>query len=346
MENNESNIFSYLITNKDFRDWVLDPNDERSYYWKKWMEEHPEAIAEVKKAREFIESMTFRQAELSDYELDDMLEKITAEEKTALPNWSHKKNKAIYFANQWVKVAAILVVCFMAAIVVDRMVSFVQVEPAPVAIEWKTITNPKGRKTKLTLPDSTVVMLNAASEFRYPVTFSDSQRRVELRGEAFFEVARDESKPFIIKTERMTTEVLGTSFNIRAYTDGEDPYIAVVTGKVKVSNTLGDATILRPNEMGLVSEDNNINKTNFDLKQVTGWKDGIISFRRASFDEIQEQLSMWYGVDFVREKGFKMDSVYTGEFVNETLENVMNGIAYSSGFKYKISDDKVYVYSE
>jgi hypothetical protein len=107
---------------------------------------------------------------------------------------------------------------------------------------------------------------------------------------------------------------------------------------------LGNIEILSPNEMGLISKDNNINKTTFDLKHVTGWRDGIISFKRATFSDIQKKMTMWYDVDFIVDKGFKMDNVYTGDFDNETLENVIDGIAYSSGFKYRISDNKVFIY--
>ncbi|WPP49184.1 FecR family protein [Catalinimonas niigatensis] len=343
MKNNESDVFSFLITNKDFRDWVLDPNDERSYYWKKWMNEHPEAINEVKKAREFIERMTFKKEQLSHEEENELLEKIIANKKPAFESKYSKRRKTLFAIDQWVRVAAILVICFMSAIFIESFFHEIQLEPVVVAVEWKTVENPKGIKSKVTLPDGTMVMLNSASEIRYPKVFSDSQRVVELKGEAFFEVVRNEHKPFIIHSERITTEVLGTSFNIKAYHFGEDQHIAVVSGRVKVSNTEGDTEILNPNEMGLIGSDNLIDKTSFDLKHITGWKDGIISFKRASFTDIQEQLSIWYDVDFEIEEGFKMENVYTGEFHNETLENVMEGIAYSSGFTYSISDNKVLI---
>ncbi len=345
MKNNESSIFSSLITNTDFRDWVISPDNESNYFWEKWMDEHPKAITEVKKAREFIKGMNFKTEQLAPYELEDLFDKIIAEEKPLLQSMPHKdKRKDFSGINHWLKVAAILIICFISTYIVSSLVSQDQVEPAPVAIQWKTAENPKGRKSKITLPDGSQVMLNSASELKYPEVFADSQRVVSIKGEAFFEVVRDEHRPFIIQTERMTTEVLGTSFNIKAYDNGETPYTAVVSGRVKVSNTRGDTEILSPNEMGLIDLDNNINKASFDLKQVTGWKDGIISFKRASFKEIQDQLSMWYGVDFIVDKGFKMENVYTGEFVNENLENVMNGIAYSSGFTYKITDNQVFIY--
>nr|WKN34813.1 FecR domain-containing protein [Tunicatimonas sp. TK19036] len=347
MKNTESDIFSYLITNEDFRDWVLSPNEESNTFWKKWMEKHPESISEVKKAREFIERMTFSKEQLAPDELDGLLDKIMAdEEPVRFTEGRVPENKTMFYGlSQWMKVAAILVICFLSAVVVNEFFPNEPLESLPVAVEWKTVDNPKGLKSNLILPDGTRVMLNSASSIQYPEIFSDSQRVVILKGEAFFEVVRNEKKPFIINTERMITEVLGTSFNIKAYADGEDQFTAVVSGKVKVSNTLGEVQILNPNEMGLIGKDNNINKTTFDVKYVTGWKDGIISFKRATFSEIKEELSMWYGVEFELAPGFEMSNVYTGEFTNETLENVMHGIAYSSEFEYEIKDGKVYVYN-
>ena len=350
MKNNESNLFSYLIANKEFRDWVMMPNEKRNNYWKLWINENPEATGEVKKAREFIERMTFKKEQLSFDELDELLKKITADEKSSLPPRLYMQSKSSRNRNllntidQWVKVAAILFIGIVSGVMMDGFLSLGKIKPELAVAEWKTVENPRGKKSNITLPDGSLVILNSGSEIKYPQFFSANQRLVELKGEAFFEVKRDEKRPFIIQTERMTTEVLGTSFNIKAYTEGENHNVAVVSGSVKVSNKFGNAKVLSANEMGLVLKDNSISKISFDLLKVTGWKDGKISFNRASFPEIQEQLSAWYGVDFIQGKGFKMDSVYTGAFENESLRNIMEGISYSSGFRYRIAGKQVFVY--
>ncbi|CAN5482895.1 hypothetical protein BH23BAC1_BH23BAC1_37910 [soil metagenome] len=344
MKTNNSDLFSFLITNKDFRDWVLNPNEEISIFWKKWMEAHPESISEIRKAREFLEMMTFKKEYLSKNDLDIMLGKIISTENSDACSMPLKKNKSFYTLDQWIKVAAILIFFLFSAIVIDHIVSKVQVEPEIVVVEWRTVENPKGRKTKVFLPDGSIVNLNSGSEIKYPKIFSDEQRYIELKGEAFFEVTRDEHRPFIVKAEKFKVEVLGTSFNINAHTDSENHYVAVVSGMVKVSNIIGEAEVVNPNEMILIDNNNKIDKSNFDIRQITGWKDGIITFKRASFKDIQNQLSMWYGVEFILGNNFKMDNVYTGEFENETLENVLEGIAFSSGFEYRISDNKVFIY--
>lgn len=308
------------------------------------MNEHPDAIVQVKKAREFIERMTFDQEKLSDPELDRLFEKIMADEKPVFQSKPYKMRKVSNAINQWVKVAAILVFCVISAFIIRSFLSLPEIGPAEVAVEWKTVENPRGRKSKITLPDGTVITLNSGSKIQYPIPFADTLRLVKLRGEAFFQVERDVTRPFIIQTKRLTTEVLGTSFNLRTYLGDDIQLIAVVSGVVKISNLLGESKILRQNEMALIAKDNSIKKREFDLIEVTGWKDGIISFKRASFVDIQERLALWYGVDFILEEGFEMKGVYTGEFVNESLDNVLKGIAYSSGFKYKISDDKVFLY--
>lgn len=345
MKESNKDIFTFLITNKDFRDWVKQPDDERNYFWKEWMAAHPEAFMDVKRAREYIERMTFRKEQLEQHEMDVLLGNIISSKKKKVRPGRQSTNKIDYFTiDQWVKVAAILIICILFTVLIER---FVTNEPEIAAIEeieWKKAENPKGRKSTVNLPDGTIVYLNSGSEIKFPVTFSDTIRLVELKGEAFFKVARDEHKPFIIHTNRMVTEVLGTSFNINAHPFNESQHIAVVEGRVKVSNTLGEAAFLTSNEMVYIDKNNRIDKTIFDEREITGWKDGVISFKRASFIEIEEKLSMWYGVEIIADENFKMEDVYTGEFVHESLENVMHGIAYSSGFKYKISKNNVYVF--
>src|SRR5690606_107097 len=115
-----------------------------------------------------IERMTFKKEQLSHEEENELLEKIIANKKSAFESKHYKRRKTLFAIDQWVRVAAILVICFMSAIFIESFFHEIQVEPAPVAVEWKTVENPKGIKSKVTLPDGTLVMLNSASEIKYP----------------------------------------------------------------------------------------------------------------------------------------------------------------------------------
>src|SRR5690606_37545513 len=128
-----------------------------------------------------------------------------------------KRRESHFAIGQGLRIAAILLISLIAAAIMEGFVSEIQKKPAPVADEWRTVENPKGRKTKVTLPDGTLVNLNYESRLKFPKAFTGNIREVELIGEAFFEVVSNDTMPFIVRTGNIETEVLGTSFNIRYF---------------------------------------------------------------------------------------------------------------------------------
>lgn len=241
------------------------------------------------------------------------------------------------------RVAAIVILAVLAA------VSLQHTFPSDATVEqvaYITKSNPAGQKTTIFLEDGSKVTLNAASTLTYPEYFSGTERRLQLQGEAFFEVAEDTNRPFTVVAKGMATTALGTSFNIRAYEDENSISIALATGKVKVesSETTDHAEVyqLLPGE--LLTYDMalaNYKKERFDLKAQLAWKDGIIYFHDASFEQVIDELSRWYGVSFGIENQPAGSWRYTGEFRKENLENVLLSISYAKKFDFKINDDTV-----
>ena len=201
----------------------------------------------------------------------------------------------------------------------------------------------KGQKLKIHLPDGSIVWLNSESKLTYPDRFNDSMREVNLTGEAFFEVVRNENKPFIVKTGDLQTKVLGTSFNVKSY-EGKIN-VALVSGKVSVSDIdSGSNHLLNPGEAIQYNVENQeFTPGKFNLKKVAGWKDGILYFDNASYNEVIETLERWYGVDIITENFQNRPWKYSGEFRNEYLDIVLESISYSKGFDYKIDQNKVYL---
>src|SRR5690606_25957482 len=143
----------------------------------------------------------FRKEQLSPTELDDLLGKVIASEMPiARAKVKKPKTNWLPFFNQWLRVAAILVPFVMAAVVSKEVWKDGEEEPVETQVEWVTLENPKGRKSKITLPDGTGVNLNYESRLRFPKVFEGDIRRVELIGEAFFEVVPNDSMPFIVQT--------------------------------------------------------------------------------------------------------------------------------------------------
>lgn len=161
-----------------------------------------------------------------------------------------------------------------------------------------TLTIPRGETFKITLCDSTEVWLNANSYFVYPTAFVGNERVVTLKGEAYFKVAKNAHRPFIVKTPHMQTRVLGTEFNVRSYSP-EDTHVVLVNGKVEVrSEREGSAyTTLIPGEDAHLQPDGNFIMTEVDLDSYVYWKDGYFYFDNEQLKEIMENIGRWYNVN-------------------------------------------------
>lgn len=174
-------------------------------------------------------------------------------------------------------------------------------------IQTLTLTTPIGGQYQVTLPDGTKVWLNAESILKYPVRFIGPERRVELEGEAYFEVAHNKNKPFIAISKGQKVEVLGTQFNINAYADEPGIKTSLVQGSVSVSlpgNSNGHSTILIPGQQSIV-KDEQIKVQNINLKQAIAWKNGRIEFESSDIYSIMRMLSRWYAIDVVYEPNLK-----------------------------------------
>lgn len=176
-----------------------------------------------------------------------------------------------------------------------------------------TISTPRGGQYQVSLPDGTKVWLNAATTLKYPYAFAKNERVVELNGEAYFEVSKDQTRPFRVKTDGQTVEVLGTHFNINAYKDEAAVKTTLLEGAVKVSNASGGVN-LHPGEQSKL----NINTAKLivdqeiDIDKEMAWKNNIFSFDNDDLQSIMRQISRWYDVDVVYQGKISTEK-YVGE---------------------------------
>lgn len=165
------------------------------------------------------------------------------------------------------------------------------------AVSWNTLSNPRGsRVIQIILSDGSKVWLNAASSLTFPVSFADHQRKVTVTGEAYFEVASDKTKKFIVQSGNVYTEVLGTRFNINSFDDEENQKITLLEGSVKLSGSGGKA-ILKPGEQAVVSQSGFRVAGDADLERTIAWKEEIFSFRDTNIRSIMKEIARWYDVD-------------------------------------------------
>lgn len=164
---------------------------------------------------------------------------------------------------------------------------------------FNTINIPRGGEYNIVLADGTRVYLNAMSSFKYPVTFSGQSREVELTGEAYFEVKKDEDWPFIIRTSAISIEVLGTSFNLNAYENTEKIVTTLVEGRVKInSHNSNDSRLLVPEEQAtFYTKNGQTDIKKVDVNLYTAWKDGNLIFYDSRLEDIMTTLTRWYSAE-------------------------------------------------
>lgn len=166
----------------------------------------------------------------------------------------------------------------------------------PSEAVFHTIAIPRGGQYDLTLPDGTRIWLNAASRLRFPAVFDGPERIVELDGEAYFEVARNERQPFRVKARGLDVDVLGTHFNVMAYADEPAVQTTLLEGKVRLSGG-GTAVVLKPGQQGRFTEGQRIQVRSADLEQAMAWKNGMFVFNDEPLPSIMRKISRWYDVD-------------------------------------------------
>jgi transmembrane sensor len=164
-------------------------------------------------------------------------------------------------------------------------------------VAYNTLVTPRSGQYLVVLPDGSRVWMNNVSKLRYPTSFPGKERRVELTGEAYFEIAKVRDKPFIVKLKDEEVQVLGTSFNINAYEDETVTLTTLLTGAVRV-RAGHSAVVLRPDEQALRSENGSLTVLrNIPSEDIVSWKKGFFYFGKAPLTEIMRQLARWYDID-------------------------------------------------
>lgn len=177
--------------------------------------------------------------------------------------------------------------------------SLIYGEANNTVLSWNTLITPRGGQYRVQLSDGTKIWLNAASSLEYPVAFNGGEREVKLSGEAYFEVAADAFKPFYVTMNGMKVQVLGTSFNIKAYHDEREFTTTLTSGAVRVISS-GKQVTLKPGQQSTFTPASNALATeDGDPEGATAWKNGIINFRNDELSAVMREIGRWYDVDVV-----------------------------------------------
>lgn len=192
--------------------------------------------------------------------------------------------------------------------------------------QTNTLKTARGETYQIRLPDGTQVWINAASSLTYPASFAALKTRtVTLNGEAYFEVSKDASHPFIVKTAQQNLVVLGTHFNVNSYTDEGQTLTTLLEGSVKIN----EQTLLKPGEQAQLSANGNMRVGKANIAEAIGWKNGFFLFEEDDLPTVMRQISRWYDMD-VKYEGKIPKASFDGKvYRNLNLSKVLEVLKYA-----------------
>ena len=213
--------------------------------------------------------------------------------------------------------------------------------------EYNMIRTPLGGEYSLTLADGTKVWLNAMSELRYPVAFGEGVREVELKGEAYFEVEKNEGKPFIVKTDEFNVRVLGTSFNISAYLDSPLAHTTLCSGHVRINDRTnpGKEVDILPGEQLLFHRDNReMSVREVDTDVFVSWREGFFQFDNNTVEEVFTILQRWYNIQVFYANVEVRQELFTGKLPRfDNLQIIIDLIERVSDLKIEVRGKMIYI---
>ena len=349
-----------FVLDPDFRKWVLENNTESKAYWVDFLSQNPHKVNDIYQAREILINLSREKKALSDQKVQFLFSKISQridrEDKSAqkssskvveMDSWStiqkynleqEKKSKKRLLL-QW----AASLILFLGLGSLFYLLNVPETDSIQeTAVEWITFEAPAGVKSSISLEDGSKIHLNSGSKITYPQNFPNGIRAIELVGEAFFEVAKDSLRPFKVSSGHLTTTALGTSFNIKAYPN-QVVSVSLLTGKVKVEGENKEAYLIPGEAIRADLTTHFWKQGTFDREEILAWMNKTLVFTNTPFLEAVLQMENWFGVQIEIQGDWPKDLKVSGKFKDETLQNILEGLSFSTHFTYKIQGKQVQI---
>lgn len=305
---------------------IASPEEEEVVY--RWLDASSENEEELLKEREFFDAMIFAGS---------------ADERTEGKKLALNVNKGP-FIRPWMR--EVLKVAAVVAVTVACGLYFYVSEKKELLAAMNTITVPAGQRVNLTLSDGTTVWLNARSEMVYPAVFSGAKREVKLDGEGYFEVKHDKESPFVVHTRKCDIEVLGTKFNVEAYSDSEEFSTSLMEGSVKVTdNSAVSASVLLKPDQEVHLKDGRLLISSIDDYDHFRWRDGLVCFDNIAFHELMKRFEKCYGISIVVENKNLEGYSCSGKFrISDGLDNALRILQRNAKYTFERNEDNSIVY--
>lgn len=296
--------------------------------------------------------------------LDRIMGNIAAAEQAEAQQEAMEDSVQVCRGRRRMMAAASLVLLLGAA-----MILYLRTTRSAGAVVWSTVQTKPGSKTRITLPDGTLVMLNAGSTLSYPSNFAKSGREVRLTGEGYFDVTKMPNDPFVIHTNTVDIKVLGTTFNVRAYTDESHTETALISGAVEVTvkdggrqhitlsprqkllvanvitDTVKPATAARPDDQKplIVLESIEKERGGNEIAE-TAWVENRFVYRNETFLQLIKRMERWYGITIECHNQALLQTSFTGNVQGESLDQLLGMLKQTRQFEYNVTAGKVFIH--
>lgn len=305
---------------------IASPEEEDAVY--RWLDASSENEGELLKEREFFDAMI-----LAGSMEEDIAGKSVISGVIQVP-----------LIRPWMR--DVLKIAAAVAITVACGLYFYVSEKKEMLAAMNTVTVPAGQRVNLKLSDGTTVWLNARSEMVYPAVFSGTKREVKLDGEGYFEVEHDKECPFVVHTQKCDIEVLGTKFNVEAYSDSEEFSTSLMEGSVKVTDNaaLSASVLLRPDQE-VHFKDGRLLVSSIGDYDHFRWRDGLVCFNDVAFNELMKRFEKCYGISIVIENKNLEEYSCSGKFrISDGLDNALRILQRNAKYTFERNDDNTIVY--
>lgn len=341
-----------FLTHESFINYLEQNNKKDVAFWNRVISSNPHIKEKVEEAKVLYFQLALRRPDKERKgELNRLKQAIELIENPAEKTYANDGNSNKKSKYSWYAMAAAFVVFigFYAISVFfptpDEIIAYkLGKDYYQVVAETRS-----GERKRIELPDGSSVLLNGSSVISIAKDYNQNNRILKVNGEAFFEVAKDESRPFVVIANNTITTALGTSFKIKNYGNLQETSVMLATGKVSVKEISEDIEVvkeelLKPGQQVKVFSYKASEKMCFDQQELADWHQRNLSFSMANLDEIRNKLYDMYGVLVIANNMPKRNNLaFTGTFREESLEDVLDAIAFVNHFTYEKKDGKVYL---
>ena len=378
MENHENYSIEEFVLNPSFQAYVLETNSYDKDLWERYFIRHPEQVISGKKASNIIRLLSKTnkpQASTKEIDYKRFMQSIDRQNRLQLAFQSFLPSTFTNIA----RIAAAIVLLITISGFGGVLLSKYYFKNASVGI-CKTVVG-KGQKSKVFLPDGTEVWLNSESTLTYSTDFGSSTRDVKLIGEAYFKVHKDKRHQFIVHIANVELKVFGTEFNVKSYSDENIIETTLVTGSLSIQkiseNEKSTPLFLKPNQRAVIYKSDQMAESKeaetklsinqkvitqpsvshiatitpenvflyaeTDLEKQIAWKDQKLIFKDETFEALAHMLERWYDIKIVFESAEVQKYRFRGIFENETIEQALNAMRYTTPFDYTVDHRTVHI---